>query len=81
MRDHHHAIHLPGSRTEVQIVDAVDATVTHKIKVNTHDYWKWVDGEHVQTCFPYLNRSEREVFITGMGQASWDKVMGPEDDS
>lgn len=37
-----------------------------QVLVNEEDYKKYLEGEMVQNCFPYLNATEREVIISGI---------------
>jgi hypothetical protein len=45
------------------------------------DAQRWVDGELIQNCFPYLNADQREILKTGIDSESWDEMFaGSEDD-
>ena len=45
------------------------------------DAQRWVNGELIQNCFPYLNADQREILKTGIDSESWDEMFaGSEDD-
>jgi hypothetical protein len=45
------------------------------------DAQRWVNGELIQNCFPYLNADQREILKTGIDSESWDEMFaGAEDD-
>ncbi len=41
---------------------------------------KFNRGALVQQAFPHLSDSEREFILTGMTDAEWDEMCGPEED-
>ena len=42
---------------------------------------RWQGGENIQKVFPDMSASEREILITGIHPACWDKLFpGEEDD-
>jgi hypothetical protein len=45
------------------------------------DAQRWVNGELIQNCFPYLNAGQREILKTGIDSQSWEEMFaGSEDD-
>ena len=48
--------------------------------VNKEDYLAWGSGELAQNCFPYLDVSEREIFISGLCPKCQDEVFGSDED-
>lgn len=54
----------------------------HEVEVNEDDYFDWsFDGVLVQTAFPYLSPSEREMLISGICPTCWAKTFeGKEED-
>jgi hypothetical protein len=40
------------------------------------DVNRWVNGELIQICFPYLNAEEREILMTGNDNESWERMFG-----
>jgi len=45
------------------------------------DAQRWVNGELIQNCFPYLNADQREILKTGIDSQSWEEMFaGSEDD-
>ena len=48
----------------------------NEVEVNESDYWDWDDGELVQVAFPYLSADEREMLISGICPACWNKTFG-----
>jgi len=45
------------------------------------DDQRWVNGELIQNCFPYLNADQREILKTGIDSQSWEEMFaGSEDD-
>lgn len=45
---------------------------SYEIEVNDVDYQKFLNGEHVQNCFPYLSEEQRELFISQTCGICWD---------
>jgi len=35
-----------------------------EFNVNADDYWRWGNGELIQSAMPYLSESERELLIS-----------------
>jgi hypothetical protein len=45
------------------------------------DAQRWVNGELIQNCFPYLNADQREILKTGIDSQSWEEMFdGSEDE-
>lgn len=45
------------------------------------DAQRWVNGELIQNCFPYLNADQREILKTGIDAQGWEAMFaGSEDD-
>jgi hypothetical protein len=36
---------------------------------------RWVNGESIQNCFPYLSADQREILKTGIDSESWDRMF------
>ena len=45
----------------------------NEVAVNEADYWDWQDGALIQDAFPYLSADEREMLISGICPACWEK--------
>ena len=43
-----------------------DSGKKHEVKVKAPDLFKYHQGTHIQDCFPYLSRKDREFLISGM---------------
>lgn len=51
------------------------------IFVNIEDYFDWHAGiRSTQEAFPYLDADEREMLISGMCPACWDKMFEIDDE-
>ena len=42
-----------------------DSGKEHEVKVKAPDLFKYHQGTHIQDCFPYLSRKDREFLISG----------------
>lgn len=51
-----------------------------EVTVPSQGLWDWEHGTFVQTAFPDLNDSEREIVMTGTHQSCWDEAFPPEDE-
>ena len=49
---------------------------THVLMVNNHDLKRWEGGELIQDAMPYLSADERELLISGVCGACFDKMFG-----
>lgn len=59
------------------------STAGHEFAIVTRldDANRWINGELIQNCFPYLNADQREILKTGIDSESWDEIFaGSEDD-
>jgi len=45
------------------------------IVTKLEDAQRWVNGELIQTAFPYLNADDREILKTGIDSESWDRMF------
>lgn len=45
------------------------------ITARLDDINRWVNGELIQNCFPYLNADEREILKTGIDGQSWSEMF------
>ena len=45
------------------------------ITTRLDDTNRWVNGELIQDCFPYLNADEREILKTGIDGESWSEMF------
>ncbi len=43
-----------------------DSGIEHEVIVKAPDLFKYHQGVHIQDCFPYLSRKDREFLISGM---------------
>lgn len=50
--------------------------VPFAITVKLSDANRWVNGELIQNCFPYLNNEDREILMTGNDNAGWERMFG-----
>lgn len=39
------------------------------------DAQRWVNGELIQNCFPYLNKDDREILMTGIDAQAWETMF------
>ena len=46
------------------------------ITVKLSDANRWVNGDMIQNCFPYLNTEDREILMTGNDDESWESMFG-----
>lgn len=49
---------------------------TTEITVQRIDFVRWIGGEKIQRCFPYLDAATREQFITGYCGRCWEEIFG-----
>lgn len=49
--------------------------VPFAITVKLSDANRWVNGELIQNCFPYLDKEDREILMTGHDNESWAKLF------
>ena len=45
------------------------------IVTKLEDAQRWVNGEFIQNCFPYLNADEREILMTGIDAQAWETML------
>ena len=58
------------------------ATNTMKLAITHEELDRIEEGkELIQNIVPHLNADEREFLISGMTPETWEKTMGPEEDS
>lgn len=50
------------------------------IVTKLEDAQRWVNGELIQNCFPYLNADEREILKTGIDAQGWEEMFGGQED-
>lgn len=46
------------------------------ITVKLSDANRWINGEMIQVCFPYLDTEDREILMTGNDNESWERMFG-----
>lgn len=51
----------------------------HFMLVDEADLLAWQNGKLAQDAFPYLSADEREMLISGICPACWDRMFGGED--
>jgi hypothetical protein len=39
------------------------------------DAQRWLNGELIQVCFPYLNADQREILMTGIDGQAWEEMF------
>lgn len=78
MRHAHTAVKTDGDMA-VTVKDTEDGTM-HTVHVKAEDYARWMAGAHVQNAFPYLNKDDREILITGIGPVAWKRIFGSGED-
>lgn len=45
------------------------------IEVREEDYNAWQEGVHIQNAFPNLSAAQREMLITGIDSACWNRIF------
>ena len=50
------------------------------IVTKLEDAQRWVNGELIQTAFPYLNADQREILKTGIDSQAWDAMFAGSED-
>jgi hypothetical protein len=45
------------------------------IVTKLEDAQRWVNGELIQTAFPYLNADDREILKTGIDAQEWETMF------
>ena len=62
-----------------------DSGEEHEVIVKAPDLFKYHQGEHIQDCFPYLSRKDREFLISGMwlepDDSEWTEYVPTDDGS
>lgn len=53
---------------------------TGTLTVSKEGYDKWQAGTFVQTAFPKLGSNDREMLLTGIHNACWDKMWEEDED-
>jgi len=48
------------------------------IQVKLSDANRWINGEYIQECFPYLSKEDREILISGLDAESWADMLNDE---
>jgi hypothetical protein len=49
---------------------------THELgPVNHEDLLRYMQGEYIQTAFPYLTSAERELIISGYTEEMWNDLI------
>lgn len=51
------------------------------IMVYHEDWMKYLRGEAIQYCFPYLSANEREFVMTGIPNEEWEKHVKEENET
>ena len=46
------------------------------ITVKVSDANAWINGNLIQSCFPYLSADDREILKTGIDGETWDEMFG-----
>lgn len=54
--------------------------VPFAITVKLSDANRWINGDSIQNCFPYLDSEHREILMTGNDNAAWERMFGYDDD-
>jgi len=52
---------------------------TVEVQVKLEDYCRYVQGELIQNCFPYLSDGEREMLITQTCEECFDSLFTEDD--
>jgi hypothetical protein len=45
-----------------------------ELEVKEEDYTRWLQGDLIQRCFPYLSKDDRERLITGFHGDCWNEA-------
>jgi hypothetical protein len=51
---------------------------SHYFNVRETDYIDYCQGKHIQDCFPYLSKEDREIMISGLTPEMWDSMFKDE---
>ena len=46
------------------------------ITVKLSDANEWINGGLIQTCFPYLDKEDREILMSGNDNEAWASMFG-----
>ena len=54
----------------------------HPFSITTKlsDANRWIDGESIQNCFPYLSADDRQILLSGISPNHWNEMFGGSDD-
>ncbi|CAM0077078.1 hypothetical protein VPHK251G3_0091 [Vibrio phage K251 g3] len=62
---------------EITFVSRVGTKTECLVESTVEQYMRWYNQEdHVQNIYPLLDADMRELFVTGMGPAEWDRLVG-----
>jgi uncharacterized protein (DUF169 family) len=53
---------------------------SNSVKVDTAGYQAWASGEKIQVALPTLTIEQREILITGLDDACFQRITGGQDD-
>ena len=66
-----------AQQTEVIEVECVSCKTKHTVLVPTSGYKKWASGQaKIQDAMPQLSADERELLMSNICPACWDKLFG-----
>ena len=66
---------------EKEVVKFWNSGKSFKIVVWLDDANRWLNGESIENCFPYLTAETREILMTGNGDEAWERLFGGDDDN
>lgn len=52
----------------------------HTVEVDPHGYALWKRGAFIQNALPELTPAQREILISGVDDACWQRAFPPEED-
>lgn len=50
----------------------------HTVEVDPVAYGRWKAGAFIQDAFPDMPKDQREILMTGIDQACWDRMFADE---
>jgi len=64
--------------TRTSIISGTKNTID--LPIVMEDWKRYMDGELIQKCFPYLSNDEREFILTGITVEEWNETFLEEED-
>ncbi len=51
-----------------------------EFNITEEEYQKYIQGDHIQDCFPSMPADQRERLVSGYCPACWNEIFKEEDD-